>query len=891
MRAIWKIYATDWKNIFKVPTGILLILAIILLPCLYSWVNIKSVWDPYANTSGVKVAVTNEDRGATVLDRSVNIGEGLIANLRSNPKLGWTFVDREEAERGVDRGAFYASILIPADFSERITGIAEGRLDRPEVVYTVNEKINAVAPKITSSGVSAIAEQINESFAEAVSEALLTKLQEAGVQVEEQLPTIRRIEGGIFELETKLPEIRAAGQKVLELEKKLPDIRDKAKVITEVEARLPEIEQAAGHLLKLQQNWPKVEAAASEVLVIQEKLPLIRQAAERVAELDGSFDQVADAIELALDKAAQAAAIVAAAQEALPRVAEIADKGAAFAEGLNGFLAANAGAFETIAPLVKQNLLLVQQAADVAASLTGRLLGVDPEKLPTAEEVRAVGDRLAAASAVLDRTAGLLERIDGYVPGQPLGTAAQRIRTAAERMNRQAEILGTIATGLADGKAPAKELVERLNALSKETSEALGGLLARYDSEIVPSISQGLAKLTEAAGASAELLRDAQARLPDIEAILADAQAGLAFGQAELNKLRGDMPEIREKVHELAQAFGSKAEAFERAVNLAAPFVRDELPAIGKKLDQAAAFVRNDLPEAERELSKLADFVRDKLPEIETGVHRVAGLVRADLPALERAVRTAADKLREVEEDNHFAELAKLLKGDIRQESEFLANPVRVKENRKYPIPNYGSAMSPFYCVLSLWVGATLLISLLKSEADNPEGKYKPYQLFAGRLGTFTTIGLCQALFITLGDIFILDAYVADPPEFVLFAMLISLVFVTITYTLLSVFGNVGKGIAIVFMVFQFSSSGGTFPISTTSPFFQALNPFMPFTYAISLLREAVGGILWETALKDMAALVAFIALSLLLALALKRPLSGFIRRSTENAKKTKIIA
>jgi len=87
-------------------------------------------------------------------------------------------------------------------------------------------------------------------------------------------------------------------------------------------------------------------------------------------------------------------------------------------------------------------------------------------------------------------------------------------------------------------------------------------------------------------------------------------------------------------------------------------------------------------------------------------------------------------------------------------------------------------------------------------------------------------------------------------------------------------------------MVFQFSSSGGTFPISTTSPFFQALNPFMPFTYAISLLREAVGGILWTTALRDIAMLAAFIALSLIVALALKRPLSGIIRRSTENAKK-----
>jgi len=891
MRAIWKIYTTDWKNIFKVPTGILLILAIILLPCLYSWVNIKSVWDPYANTSGVKVAVTNEDRGATVLDKSINVGEGLIDNLRNNPKLGWTFVDREEAERGVDDGTYYASILVPPDFSERITGIAEGRLDRPEVVYTVNEKINAVAPKITSSGVSAIAKQINESFTEAVSEALLTKLREIGVEVEDQLPTIRKVEGGIFELESKLPDIRAAGQKVLELEGKLPEIREKAQVIPEVESKLPEIERAADDLLKLRRNWPKISAAASEVLVIQDKLPMIRQAADRIAELDRNFDRVAETLALASDKAAKAMEIVNAAQEALPRVAEMAGKGAAFADRLNEYLTANAGAFETIAPLVKQNLALAGQAADAVTMLTDRLLGIDPEKLPTAEEVRSVRDRLSAAAAALERTAALLERVGEYLPGQPLNDTVQRIRTAAERMNRQAEILGGIASALENGKAPAKELVERLNALSKETSAGIGSLLARYDSEIIPAISQGLGKLTEAAGASAAKLKEAQARLPDIEAILADAQTGLAFGQTELNKLQGDLPQIRVKVHELAQAFGQKADAFEKAVNLAAPFVRDELPAIGKKLDEAAAFVENDLPQAEQELSKLADFVRNKLPEVESGVHRVAGLVRDDLPELERAVRAAADKLRDVEENNHFAELAKLLRGDIRKESEFLANPVLIKENRKYPIPNYGSAMSPFYCVLSLWVGATLLISLFKADADNPEGRFKPYQLFLGRLGTFATIGLCQALFITLGDLYILHAYVADPLEFVLSAMLVSLVFVTITYMLLSVFGNLGKGIAIIFMVFQFSSSGGTFPISTTSPFFQALNPFMPFTYAISLLREAVGGILWTTALRDIAMLAAFIALSLIVALALKRPLSGIIRRSTENAKKTKIIA
>lgn len=112
-----------------------------------------------------------------------------------------------------------------------------------------------------------------------------------------------------------------------------------------------------------------------------------------------------------------------------------------------------------------------------------------------------------------------------------------------------------------------------------------------------------------------------------------------------------------------------------------------------------------------------------------------------------------------------------------------------------------------------------MLISLLKPDPENPDGRYKPYQLYLGRLGTFVTIGLFQALCITLGDFYILEAYVADKVPFVLFAMLVSMVFVTITYTLLSVFGNVGKGIAIIFMVFQFSSSGGTFPISMTAPF------------------------------------------------------------------------
>lgn len=891
MRSIWQIYKTDWLHIFKVPTGIFLIIAIILLPCLYDWVNIKSVWDPYANTQGVKVAVTSEDQGTTVADKQVNIGDELIKSLQSNEKLGWTFVTKEQAEHGVDRGDYYASILIPADFSAKITGIINGDLERPEVIYTVNEKVNAVAPKITSSGVSAITKQINENFTEAVSSTLLTKLTEVGIQIEEQLPTIRKVESGIFTLENKLPEIRAAGEKVLELEKKLPEIHEKAQIILEVEKKLPEINQAAEHVLRLQQNWPRINEAASVVISLEDKLPVIRQAVARVQELDQNFDKVANAVTTATEKASQAIEIVSAAQNALPKIADLAEKGAAISEQINGFLTEHDGAFEMIAPLIKQNLALAQQVADGVTSLSERLLQINPAHLPTAEEVRAVQDRLSRVDRLLERTSSLLGKINSYIPGQPLSRQLERLQAIRQNVSRQIEILGTIAGALESGKTPAKDLLERLSQLSKDTSAALGDILSRYDSEIVPRIEEGIEKMKQLTGDASANLQKLTERLPDIEAILADTKSGLELGLAELQRIQKDMPQIRARVHELAQALQTNADAFEKAITVAAPFLRENLPTIGKKLDEAAAFIQNDLPQAERELTKLADFVRDKLPEVETGVHRVAGLVRDDLPQLEKAIGQAADKLREVEANNHFADLAKLLRGDIKKESEFLASPVQIKENRKYPIPNYGSAMSPFYGVLSLWVGATLLISLLKPDAENPAGRYKPYQLYLGRLATFVTIGLLQALCVTVGDIYILDAYVADKIPFVLFAMLVSMVFVTITYTLLSVFGNVGKGIAIIFMVFQFSSSGGTFPISMTAPFFQALNPFMPFTYAISLLREGVGGILWETALRDILCLLGFIGLSLFVALALKRPLSGLIKKSTENAKKTKIIA
>ncbi|WP_340017946.1 YhgE/Pip domain-containing protein [Paenibacillus sp. FSL H3-0457] len=891
MRHIWHVYKTDWLHILKVPTGIFLIVAIILLPGVYDWVNVKSVWDPYSNTQGIKIAVTTEDKGATVEGTHINIGDELVSSLKHNEKLGWTFVDQAEANRGVQTGEYYASLLIPGDFSSKITGIVDGKLERPEVIYTVNEKVNAIAPKITGSGVSAITTQINENFTEAVSEAVLTKLNEAGVEINSQLPTLRKMENGIFTLEKNLPAIQAAGQKVLEVEKAMPEIVKDAQKIVEIEKKLPEINEAAQYVLKVQEYWPQINDAASEVLAIQGRIPDIQKAVERIREVDENFDQVSDVIQTALDKTNKALSIVTAAEQDLDKVSQIAGNGIELAEGLNQFVDSSEEAFQTISPTIRQNLLLVQQITNATGDVFAQLQNSDLNNLPTVEDLDRIASRLGVAVKLVDSMAELLGNINNLLPSQPLADKITQLNSISDKLQLQIRLAGIISDAMRRNTTPPTDVIAQLNTLSKDISSGIGNILNTYESEISPALAAGADKLRSTLSTSAETLQGAKDRIPDIADILASAKEGITFGQAELTKIQSELPQIQSKIHQISETLANKSEGFIQALNTVSSLIRNDLPKLGNKLNEAADFVRNDLPTAEKQIGKASDFVQNQLPEVEKGVHRVAALVRDDLPALESAISKAADKLREVEGNKQFAKLAKLLRGDIEEESAFLSSPVQIKEQQLYPIPNYGSAMSPFYGVLSLWVGSTLLISLLRAEAENPGGKFRGYELYLGRLATFLTIGLLQAICVTLGDILILGTYVADKLWFVLFAMLVSAVFVTITYTLLSVFGNIGKGIAIIFMVFQFSSSGGTFPISMTSPFFQALNPSMPFTYAISLLRESVGGILWSTAIKDILWLCMFIALSLIVALALKRPLSSLTKRSAENAKKTKIIA
>ncbi|WP_054955543.1 YhgE/Pip family protein, partial [Paenibacillus dakarensis] len=286
---------------------------------------------------------------------------------------------------------------------------------------------------------------------------------------------------------------------------------------------------------------------------------------------------------------------------------------------------------------------------------------------------------------------------------------------------------------------------------------------------------------------------------------------------------------------------------------------------------------------------KAVPEVKQLLQHAESGLaagSKEAVSVQNRLPEAEQHIINLASRFRRLDQGGELQEIIDLLRNNFELESQFFAEPVLLKENRLFPIPNYGSGMSPFFTTLSLWVGALLLVSLLSVEVPH-ETTYRSIEIYFGRFLTFLSVAILQALFVTLGDLFILRTYVVNPLWFVLFAIMISMVFMLIVYTLVSVFGNVGKAMAIVLLVIQLAGAGGTFPIQMTPVFFQVLHPYLPFTYAISMMREAVGGILWDVVYRDLLMLLIFASAAVAVGIGLKGPLNragaGLVRKAKES--------
>ena len=689
MKNIIEIFRKDIKEVFRKTNTWIIIVGLIFLPSMYAWPNILSSWDPYGHTNNIKVAVTSEDAGATVDGKELNLGNSLVEGLKNNKNLDWQFVsNKEEAEKGVRIGDYYASIVVPKNFSQDMTSVSRTEPQRATIEYTVNEKINAISPKITNSGASAIANNISKNFVETANGIIFEKLHEAGIKFEENLPSIEKAKEEIFKLNDNFSTYEST------LSELIGKVEYGYNILNNVQNTLPEIDRVATNSIM------------------------------------------------------------------------IADKAGITINNIQGFN-------ERLLPIINNHLNVVEEVSK-EANVIAKELQQRPDKT---EEIKArqkaLDSRLQASTERLQLVKNIFEYFNKLSSERLFNNQLERVTTLSNDITTIKEVNNNIYNKMDHYDEIADTVKEEFVSKSARVNEVSSNMNSKLNVEVAPLISQVLSKAEVNIDKVSGIIAGAQGELPAVERKLSETEVKISNAYGKLLSLQAQMPSVKSKIQKLT----------------------------------------------------------DEIKKADSGIDK--------------------------------NQLFNLLKVDYKQQAEFFANPVKLQENKLYHIENYGSAMTPFYTVLSIWVGSLLMSSLLTTKVEDEEKKYKPYQKYFGRGLLFVIISLFQTLIITLGDMYVLGTQATSPYRFVLYALLISLLFSSIIYTIVCILGNVGKAVCIVLLVLQLGSSGGTFPIQMTSEFFQALYPKVPFTYSIGLLREAVGGVYIPAVERDIKILFIYLIIVL----------------------------
>lgn len=660
----------DLKSIRKNPASITVLLALIVLPWFYAWFNISASWNPYWNTENIKIAVVNDDKWIEFAGKNINVWKSVIENLQENHSMWWNFVNKEEAQDWVTKWKYYASIEIWENFSEKLTSFLSDNPEKPEIIYTVNEKLNAIAPNITKKWVEWISSSIEANFISSIYEEAFKKANVTAEKIESYTGTINKARKILAEVNKKLPEVKTT------LENWQNSIEKGKIVINQVDKWLTELEKV---IKILQEN--------------KKDIPL-----EKI------FDKAEESVKLQI---------------------------------------------KLVNFLLNQNSTFLAVWTDTIKSLNSEIL---PKINRNLEK--------------LQRWENILKNLNRFLKPIQEITWSKIILKIIEKNN---SILADISS-------------------LKNINNKISWTLIVWE-----NISENL--LTEA-----RILENRiNQKLEDLSNYID-------------NNLKTDFENFTKKLQEIEKA-----------------------------IEETNKKILEKIPEIKEEIQKVNQTISKWESNLKT--------ILENWQKIENTIKVL-NKLSAKMSDERINEILEIMLLNPENEQNFFKYPVKITTKSLFPSPNYGSSISPFFTVLALWVWALLSVSMLSVYSSNSV-KDKKYRLwYVNRLLFFITIWIFQAIIIVLGNIFFFHVHITNPFVFLFSSIFIIILFQTFVFSLVYIFWNAGKVFVILILLLQLSAWWWTFPVELTNSFFVKVHPYLPFTYAIDLLREAsfwiVEEILWK---------------------------------------------
>lgn len=472
---------------------------------------------------------------------------------------------------------------------------------------------------------------------------------------------------------------------------------------------------------------------------------------------------------------------------------------------------------------------------------------------------------------------------------QSLSDAKNAAVLLSSGLGQASAITGEVNTGLVTFSTSMGTVLDHgstlLSQTSSQTNSAIGqtanGIVAAAGS-VDAALERGQAVVQENAQIIG-VLRTLQQSLPDGEGkqaignVISDLETKNAQSQQTLDGLATLSSDTSALATSVSDASGSVDTAVQQTLGAVdgyrSTLSTTTIPAISSGLGDMGT-AANGLSTTVSNQVLLIDQTSAVLDDLKTTLGLSADALRQTdelLSGLQGDLDTMKTDLAALGTSDALGDLVGEDGIDSEKIADFMLSPTQVETEELYPLNAYGSAMAPLFINLTLWIGVFMLMVIMRIEVDDESVRNLSItQRFFGRWLLLAIMVSLQAIVCCAGCLFI-GVQTTNAPAFFLTAVLCSLAYLSIQYTLSTTLQHVGKALCVILVFVQIPGATGLYPIEMTPSFFQAVYPLFPFTYGIGAMRETISGFYDGAWMHDAGILLLFLVVFLAIG-ALARP-------------------
>lgn len=807
----------EWAYLRKNKILLLVFLAIIAIPTIYTTLFLGSMWDPYGKVDHLPVAIVNEDKPVTYNDETLEVGNEMVDSLKDNESLDFHFVSSKEAKDGLKNGTYYMVITIPEDFSANASTVLDEHPRKMVLDYETNPGTNYIASKLSETALNKIRTSVADTVTKTYTETVFDQIVTVGEGMTEASDGAGQLADGAIQL--------ADGNNTITTN------------------------------LNVLANSSLTFKNGADTLHVG-----LKQYTDGVAQLNDGSKELKDGLST-LNSGASALA---------SGVSQLSSGSSSLAAGLNQYTSGVSTAQAGADTLDKSSISLT-------AGVTALKTGVDT----LVSKNNALNQGVAAISNGLGNIISEIDQMSASTPETTTEVSAQPVDTSSVSANASAtsDALSTASSNnqalisAIENSSLSEEEKSSLKALANNTQTSIetasSNVSATKDSiSELPTSTSSSTTTTQSGSASSDALSTLKGQLTFMKKQIDDEQTGLASGIKNytdgvkkiqtgldgdgtlanpglvngikaytngVSTLNTGLTTLNNNSSSLTSGVGQLNSGL-TSLNKQTPVLTSGVSQLsngsaqlyagtGKLTANSAALISgsSQLSDGAGKISDGAAALADGSSTLGDGISQV----KDGADTLASSLADGADEVTSIHADEETTDM--------------FSSPVEDNGSKLTNVKNNGHGMAPYMMSVALWV-AGIAFSIMYPLTKYHDQLKSGFSWWASKASVLVILSIADAL-LMIGCLHFFNGFAPkEMGKTMLVASFASLAFMSIMYFFNAALGKVGSFLMLIYMVVQLAGSAGTYPVELSGSFVPSIHSFLPFTYTVDAFRSTIAG-------------------------------------------------